>query len=129
VNSVDTKEQLENIYSGGECGPLALFLNEKFNCQIYCISGIKSWDDRIIPRCPYHYFVGIHNMYFDIYGWQNSFEGIISNFKDFTPDCGLKVKRIKPKKVEIYGINYKPFEVEEDWNRYINNLWNSGINE
>jgi hypothetical protein len=117
---------LENIYSGGECGPLALFLNKKFNCQIYCISGIKNWDGSIITRAPYHYFVGFNSKYFDIFGWQNTFEGIIGNFKDFTPDCSLKVKKVKPKKVEICRFNYKPSKVEEDWKNYINDLWNSG---
>lgn len=88
----ESKEDLENIYSGGECGSLAIFLANKFNAQIYEVSGIKDWDGKIIPRTDYHFFVEIQGLFFDIYGWNSTISNVISNFESFDESCKLEVR-------------------------------------
>ena len=112
---------LEATYSGGQCGPLSLFLNAKFHHEIYCITGTTSWDGKKCKRGPYHYFVGSflgkgYN-YFDIFGWTNSITNILSNFTEFKNEDELNVQKCTKEFVtnKLHRYNYKQFEVENDW--------------
>jgi len=127
----DALDDIQVIYSGGECGPLALFLNKKFNCEIYVITGIKDWDGKTIPRCHFHYFVKHEGVYFDIYGWHETFKDVNANFTDFTPDCKLQFDKIDLDKVEILPVpfNHSQKKVQKDWNEIICRIWDGSLKD
>lgn len=110
--------QIVEEYSEGSCGYLALFLAIKFDCKIISLK---------IYNCDAHFCVKYQNRYFDIFGWADSIEDVISRYGSFISAAVEVDKAYLQSQLKYY--NALLGMVEQDWATYISDLWFDNINK